>query len=176
MSGSETGEPSRDVVISDTSPLVHLARAELFSLLKAFYGRLLIPTAVWREAVEEGQGRVGEADVREAVGDGWIEVRSPTDAPFLQLLRGELDDGEAEGIALAAEVGAGLILLDETQARQRARSVGLRTTGTLGILVRAREEGHLDALRPVLDRLRRESFWISERLYRRALGGVGEKP
>ncbi|MEM1041748.1 MAG: DUF3368 domain-containing protein [Bacteroidota bacterium] len=131
---------------------------------------------MWREAVEEGQGRPGEAEVKKAPEDGWIQVQPPKDGPLLRLLGGELDDGEAEGIALAVEVGAGLLLLDETQARKRAGLVGLRVTGTLGLLVRARKEGRIDRLRPVLDRLRRESLWIGDRLYRRALEGVGEEP
>lgn len=87
-----------------------------------------------------------------------------------------LDAGEAEAVALAAEIGADRILLDETWARKSARGAGLLTTGTLGLLIRAREERQLEALGPVLDELRRESFWISDRLYRQALEGVGEGP
>jgi predicted nucleic acid-binding protein len=179
MPSSDAGAldaPTHSPVVSDTSPLVHLSRVGLFSLLEAFYGRLLIPPAVWREAVEEGRGRVGEAEVRAAVGAGWIDIRTPTDAPLLRLLKQELDDGEAEGIALASEVGADLIVVDEAPARKSARAAGLRVTGTLGILIRARSEGHLGELRPVLDRLRLESFRISDVLYRRALEGVGEEP
>lgn len=168
--------PARRGVVSDTSPLVHLARAGLFSLLKSFYGQLFIPPAVWREAVEEGGGRAGEAEVREAVASGWMSVRAPAEVPLLRLLRESLDAGEAEAVALAAEIEADRILLDETWARKSARGAGLLTTGTLGLLIRAREEGQLEALGPVLDELRRESFWISDRLYRQALEGVGEEP
>ncbi|MEP0548792.1 MAG: DUF3368 domain-containing protein [Rhodothermales bacterium] len=177
MPSSDAGAldaPTHSPVVSDTSPLVHLSRVGLFSLLETFYGRLLIPPAVWREAVEEGRGRVGEAEVRAAA--GWIDIRTPTDTPFLRLLKQELDDGEAEGIALASEVGADLIVVDEAPARKSARAAGLRVTGTLGILIRAKSEGYLDALRPVLDRLRLESFRISDVLYIRVLKGVGEEP
>ncbi len=163
------------LVVSDTSPLIHLSRIGQLALLRDLYRRVLIPAAVWRETVEEGQGRAGEAEVRAAAQSGWVEVRRVQSRPLVRVLTDGLDDGEAETIALAAEAAAVLVLLDETQAREKARSMGLPLTGTLGVLMRARRNGMLGSLRPVLDRLRQESFWIDERLYRKALEAVGER-
>ena len=162
------------VVVSDTSLLIHLSRVGRLELLRALYQQILIPPAVWRETVEEGQGRAGEAEVREAAQAGWIEVRPVANTLLVQLLKEGLDDGEAEAIALALEAAADLVLLDETQAREKAALVGLRLTGTIGVLIRAKREGLVDTLRPLLDQLRQKSFWISESLYRSALVAVGE--
>jgi predicted nucleic acid-binding protein len=89
------------LVISDSSTLIHLAVIGRLDLLKEFYGKITIPPAVWREVVEEGKGRAGAVEVEEARQAKWIEVMPPGDEPFLRLLRRDLNEGEAEVIALA---------------------------------------------------------------------------
>lgn len=162
------------MVVSNTSPLIHLASIDRFELLRTLYRQVLIPPAVWREVVEEGGGRAGEAETEEAVAAGWIEIRALEDERFVRLLKENLDDGEAEAIALAEEIEADLLLIDETQAREWAAQVGLPLTGTIGVLVRAKAEGKLETLRPLLSRLRHTSLWISDRLYKEVLRAVGE--
>ncbi len=91
------------------------------------------------------------------------------------MLRLELGEGEAEAIALALESQADLVLLDERRGRQRAVRLGLRVTGVLGVLVEAKCQHLLAAVRPVLDALRHDAgFWISDDLYRRVLDLAGE--
>lgn len=90
------------------------------------------------------------------------------------MLRQALDAGEADARALADQIGADLVLLDESAARRRARSLGLRKTGTVGVLLRAKRKGMIDELRPELDHLRATSFWIDEALYGRVLEAVNE--
>lgn len=127
--------------------------------------------------MEEGQGRLGAAEVQAARSDGWIEVRTATNELLLRSLKQELDDGEAEVISLAVELQASLVLLDETEARRVASLYALNKTGAIGVLIRACLEGKLEALRPELDKLRTEAgFWIEEKLYRQALAAVGEEP
>ena len=88
-----------------------------------------------------------------------------------------LDAGEAEAIALASEIGAGLLLMDESDGRAEARSLGLQVTGTLGVLLRARQVGMLPALKPVLDALiQKHSFRLSRSFYEQALRQVDEIP
>lgn len=165
------------MVICDSSSLIHLAGIGRLGLLRELYGKLIVPTAVWREVVEEGKGRLGVVEVQEARLAGWIEVRSATQELLLRSLKQELDDGEAEVISLAIELKASLILLDETEARRIASLYELNKTGAVGVLIRARLEGKIESLRTELDRLRTESgFWIEERLYRQALTAVGEEP
>ncbi len=161
------------MVLSDSSTLIHLAAIGHLSLLLQFFDHLVIPTAVWREIVQEGRGRPGQREVEEACAEGWIEVASASDHLLVMALKLELDEGEAELLALAVERQARLVLVDETEARRIAKSLGLETTGVVGLLIRAKGEGKINLLRPELDRLR-PGFRIDDRLYRRALEAAGE--
>lgn len=162
-------------VISNSSTLIHLAAIGRLSLLREFYGYVTIPPAVWQEVVEEGRGRAGAAEVQDACSAGWLTVAASKDMALLALLRRDLDGGEAEAIALAVEIGADLVLLDESDARQEAGRLGLAITGVVGILLRAKLEGKIASLRHELDRLRRDGhFWIDEGLYQRVIAEAAE--
>ena len=146
-----------------------------FKLLHDFYDTVLIPPAVWREVVEEAEGRPGAREVDEAVRQGWFEVVPVNDDALVRLLRRDLDDGEAEAIALAIEQPCDVILLDESEARNVAATFSLRKTGIIGLLLRAKQEGRITSLKAELDRVRDDAgFWIHDDLYRYALTRVGE--
>ena len=161
-------------VISDASTLIHLTAVGKLGLLRDFYGNVIVPTAVWREVVLEGEKRSGAVEVQQAHDSGWIEILEPSDQTLLRLLKQELHEGEAEAIALAIELGADLVLLDETEARNIAELYHLQKTGVVGLLIRAKLQGDITSLRQKLDQLREGGFWIGDNLYKRALKSVGE--
>lgn len=164
------------LVISDSSTLIHLAAIGRLTLLREFYEKITIPSAVWREVVEEGKGRAGAVDVEKACEAGWIEVALPEENPLLRLLKHELNEGEAEVIALAVGQQTDLVLLDESEARRIAKLFGLSKTGVVGILIRAKREGKVQSLQAELDKLWRQAgFWIEEALYHQALRSAGEE-
>ena len=102
-------------------------------------------------------------------------MRDVTALEIVQLLQVELEEGETEAIALAHQVGAEVVLLDERNARRAAKQLGLHVLGTIGILVWARRTGNITSLREALDALQtRAKFRISQQLYERALSEVGE--
>ena len=105
------------LVISDASTLIHLVNIGRLGLLRDFFGQLVVPPAVWKEVVDLGEGRSGAEEIRRAGSSGWMTVEAPSDNAFVRALSRELDDGEAEVIALAVERKADLILVDETEAR-----------------------------------------------------------
>lgn len=76
-----------------------------------------------------------------------------TNEPLSRLLKQTLDQGESEVIALAIELKADLTLLDERDGRKVAKSLGLKVTGILGVLLRAEQSGKLKSLQPVIDEL-----------------------
>jgi len=100
-----------------------------------------------------------------------VEIRDEHLKRILQLL---LDEGEAEAIALALEANASLLLLDDREARLQAKRLGLRVTGTLGILLRARKLGLIEGLREELNKLRETGFRISKSLEEEILKAAGE--
>ena len=161
--------------VSNSSPLIHLAAIERLNLLREFYEDVLIPPAVWREVVEEGEGRSGAREVSEAVNQGWLRIVTPADDKLVRLLQRDLDYGEAQAIALAVEETPDVIVLDESEARNLADTFSLRKTGVIGLLMRAKHEGRIASLKSELDRLRDEAgFWIHDDLYRQTLAAVGE--
>jgi predicted nucleic acid-binding protein len=164
------------VVVSDTSVLIHLARINRFELLRRLFSEITVPESVWRETVLEGEGQPGSSELREARRSDWARVVSVTETDTSQRLHQMLDTGEADALALASQIGADLILLDEAAARKQAEGLELRKTGTIGLLLRAKRDGLIDEVRPELEALRATSFWIDDPLYQRVLRAADESP
>jgi hypothetical protein len=159
-------------VVSDASILINLARIGELDLLRRLYGALMIPEAVWREVVIAGAGQPGAEEVRAA---SWIKTRDVVNEHLVRALRQDLDAGEAEAIALALEVEADLLLMDERLGRETAQHLGVRYMGLLGLLIVVKRKGLIRAVRPRLDMLRDEAnFRVSDALYARVLKDEGE--
>lgn len=157
-------------VISDSSTLIHLAAIGRLELLREFFRDITIPPAVWQEVVEEGKGRSGALEVKNALESGWIEIIAPANEDVVRLLKLDLNEGEAETIALALQLDASLVLLDQADARRAAEVFQLQKTGVVGILIRAKLQGKIADLRSELDQLRTVGgFWIDDELYHHAL-------
>ena len=160
------------VVVCNTSPIVALARAGMLDLLHAVHGKMVVPEAVFHEITVAGAGEPGASEVAAAP---WIKRRLVLNLSLVNALSLELDAGEAEAIALAVECRADLILLDERMGRHAAQRMGLTVTGTLGILIAAKDRGLLVSVRPMLDALRADAgFWIGDALYGAVLAAVDE--
>ena len=92
----------------------------------------------------------------------------------MTVLQSELDQGESEAIALAIEKSANLILLDDAEAKEKARLYHLKITAILGILLRAKKEDKLQSFGDMIEQLLATGFWIDAALKRRLLAEVGE--
>jgi predicted nucleic acid-binding protein len=161
--------------ICDSSTLIHLARIARLHLLQEIHKKILVAPAVWREVVEEGREWPGSSEVEEGKRLGWIEVVAPANYPLINFLRKDLHDGESETIVLAVELNPDIVFLDESEARKIARVYGLKISGVIGILIRAKREGRISSLQEELDRLRIDcGFWIGDEIYRKALRASGE--
>lgn len=139
--------------VSNFSVLIALSTIGQLSLLnQRFPDGIIVPQAVWREVVETGRDRLG---AQEVVSVSWVTVCEVTNKPLVSLLRLELDEGEAEAIALSCEQSAEPILLDEKNARRIAQRLGLEVLGTVGILIWAKRTDLIPNLREQLDVLQR---------------------
>lgn len=162
------------VVVSDSSPLISLAAVKQLSLLADVFGPIMVPDTVWEEVTARGARRPGAAEV---AGADWIKRHAVAESSVGTLLKQELDAGEAAALALALQQEADVVLLDERRARKRATDLGLAVVGTLGVLLAAKRQGYLQALRLMLDGLRYEvGMWLSDMLYREILIQAGEAP
>jgi predicted nucleic acid-binding protein len=93
----------------------------------------------------------------------WIQIL-PLGSPALVPLVTDLGRGEAETIGLGLEHPGSLLILDDALARRIARLNELKFTGTLGVVVKAKQQGMLDAVRPVVTTMREAGFWLSDEL------------
>lgn len=160
------------IAVSDATPLIGLATIGRFGLLRRLFGQIYIPAAVYSEVVVAGR-EIGGAK-REVSAATWINHVSVTDQLAVEVLLDQLDRGEAETIVLAKELRADWVLIDERKGRRKATELGLQMVGTVGLLVRAKQLGWLEVLRPELERLRTEGFSLSQRVVDGVLQQVGE--
>lgn len=160
------------IVVSNTSPITNLHAIGELRLLKQLYGQIYIPPAVQSE-LQIGVLRGDHPDL-EAEWD-WIVVQSATQGALLETLLTQLHSGEAEAIALARELSADLLLIDERVGRRIAVQYGLRVAGVLGVLLDAKAVGYIAAVSPYLERLKSQAgFWVSASLYEETLRLAGE--
>lgn len=160
------------IVVSNSSPLIALSIADSLDLLRALYVTIHIPEAVYHEVVIRGAGLPGATAIANTP---WI-VQQPiaNQQNLAQLLSAGLDKGESEAIVLASELSAGLLILDESHARAVARQRGLQVTGTIGVLIAAKNVGMVAAIKPLLAQLSAGGFYISPQIIVHALQLAGE--
>lgn len=159
------------IVVSNATPLIGLAKIGQLSLLRDLFETVFIAQAVYEEVVLHGSNRPGAAELRQAT---WIQVRQVVDRTRVDYLRSDLDFGEAETLVLANELSADWVLMDEAKGRLAAELLGLPMIGTLGLLLLGKSMGKVTAVRPLLDTLRANKFYISDRMYRSILAEADE--
>jgi uncharacterized protein len=160
------------IIVSDTSPINNLAAIDQLHLLHQLYGTVLIPEAVYRELTDPSFPVAGSTEVQTF---DWIQTRAVRDRRIVEALSNELDVGEAEAIALAVEIQADRVLIDERRGRLVAARFNLRYTGILGILVEAKSQDLIVEIKPLLDALVNQAkFWVAKPLYDSVLQLVGE--
>lgn len=158
------------IVVSDTSPVVNLAGIGQLALLPALFGEVILPPGVFDEIVVRGKGKPGEAEIASAT---WVQVRACTDASLLAKFS-HLDPGEAEAIALAIELDAHQLLIDEKAGRQAAIDENIQVIGVLGILLQAKTMGLITNILPHLNALIQFGFHVDAALYARVRTTAGE--
>jgi hypothetical protein len=161
------------LVISDTSPLSCLIKTGKLDLLQQLYKQLVILFSVYRETLDMKSFGYDVSGFEKAP---WIEVMQAHHYERYKNQLSNLDAGEAEAIALALEIKADLILIDERLGAATAIKMGLNVTGTLGIVVDAKERGIIKSGKELIDELRTKGgLWISAHLYNSVLDLLNEK-
>ena len=162
------------LVASNTSPISNLAVIGRLSLLRSQFREIWIPGAV-RSELDQLSHPAALKEIQQALQDGWIKPQALREDHVARLLAVALDPGEAEAIALALELSADLILLDERDGRSAAERAGLRITGVLGVLLRAKNDGQIPLIKPEIEALRAQArFFLSARLQEKILALAGE--
>lgn len=144
--------------VVDSACLIGLERIGRLDLLLALLEPIFVPSAVSHE--------FGSAPA-------WMKVERPVDTGMVAALRLLVDPGESEAIVLAYEKGL-RIILDDLKAREVAKRLGVPVTGTVGLLLKAKQEGVIPAVRPLLEALEVHHFRIGDSLRAEALRLAGE--
>jgi predicted nucleic acid-binding protein len=110
-----------------------------------------------------------------AEAEGWLIRTDAQEDRVLAMLRDEVDAGEAEAIRLAIDRLEAVVLLDDTAARAIAKRLGLKVTGTLGILLRAKQLGFVTRLQPLIEQMRADGrFYIAPAIVAQVLAAAEE--
>ena len=162
-------------VVSDSSPLIALARIDCLIGLHRLYGSILIPAEVHSEVVLSGEGMPGASEVERAP---WIEVHAPLDAEDLakSMRQTGLGAGEVSAVLVAHETAADLLLIDKRRTRRHANIQGLEVIGCIGILETMHRRGHLDDLHEAYARLIEAGFRIEKRALSESLARLNLSP
>lgn len=139
------------IIIADTSCLISLHNAGILQILEELFSEVYITSAV--------QSEFGQPL------PNWIKLKNPISSAQLVSLYTQLDKGEATALALALQEENAVIIIDELKGRNIARNLGVRTTGTIGVLILAKEKGILVELMKTIDTLVKNGFRISKKLY-----------
>ncbi|MGH9762902.1 MAG: DUF3368 domain-containing protein [Blastocatellia bacterium] len=148
----------KEPIVADTTCLIGLERINHLDILPGLFEPIFIPPEVDREF---------------GVALPWLTVHTPSNVALIATLKLLVDDGESEAIALANEVGW-RILLDDSRARSVSRNLNVPVIGTVGVLVKAKEMGIVQLLRPILVDLEAGGFYIGTALMEEALRLAGE--
>lgn len=156
-------------VVLNNTPLVALWSINRWELLHDLFGEVHVPPAVEAEflATETGSRRKALSQA------AWIQVTAVDNPRHVRSFVG-LDQGEAETLALAIEQDARLVIIDEIKGRRFAHRLGLPLTGTMGVLLLAKENGLVNKIAPLIDQLQESGFYITPELVSMVLSLAGE--
>jgi predicted nucleic acid-binding protein len=152
------------VAVADTSPVNYLILIQEINILQKLYEKVALPPAVYAELLHPSADRKVRAWI--AHPPPWMEVRA-TERKIVELSE-TLDPGERDAIALAGELGADALIIDDRQGRVAAAQRGIPVIGTLGVLRVAASNGLVD-LRSAVERLRSTNFYVAPEVLERLL-------
>ncbi len=162
------------IVVSDTTPVISLMKANQLELLEKLYGNVLIPEAVYRE-LTENPVYAEEANIIKTLKFlKMVPVKNTKSVNVLRSISG-LDAGESEALIMYDEQKADLLLMDEHKGRSVAKQLNVRYIGTVGILMLAFDNGYIQPaeVKQCLDAMLLSGIRIDKKLYHIVMEHVG---
>jgi len=156
-------------VVSNTTPLLSFIKLNRLDILKKVYKEIFIPEAVYHE-LEKGKDKY----YRNISDESWIKIVKVKNKSLIKQLEKDLDKGEAEAIALSIEISADLLLIDEKLGRKKAQEKGIKITGTIGVLLKAKKRGIVKEVRPLIYELIEKGNYYKESFVKLVLKHAGE--
>ncbi len=148
------------VIISDTSCLILLDKIGELKLLNKLFGQIIVTQEIANEFKKELPD--------------WFTIEEPANKTYQKILEASLDKGEASAIAFAIEQVDCLLIIDDYKGRNYAEQLGIKITGTLGVIIDAKLSGHIESVRPMLDKIKKTDFRLTEELEKRTIEKASE--
>lgn len=143
------------LIIADTSCFIILSKIDELELLQNIYVQIVTTSDI---AIEFGE-----------VLPDWVIIKNVSNKNYQDILELQLDKGESSAIALAMEIENCTIILDDYKARKVAQKLNISITGTIGIIVKAKQLGIIKSVQPILEKIRNSNFRLSKELENQAL-------
>ena len=147
-------------IISDASCIILLNKIDEIELLNKLFGTIFTT----QEVAEEYGKPLPD----------WILIKKPKNLEYQQLISATLDKGEASAIALALEFDNPLLIIDDLKGRRFAEKIELKITGTLGVIIDAKQSGIISSVKLLLEKIKKTNFRITEDLVKEVLKQSGE--
>ena len=149
------------MIVSNTSPLIALAKADALPLLKMLFGEVKIPSAVQRELLAKSGVEANRLDA--ALADFVTVVACPHTPVEVEEATKHIGAGEQQAIILAHALGA-VLLMDERIGRKVARDLHVSVTGVVGVVIKASQAGLIPQALPLITQMRRNGYWLADGL------------
>lgn len=161
-------------VVSDATPIISLLKINQIHILKKIFNEVVVPDAVYKE-ITSNKGKFCN-EFKLFTECDFIKRRTVKNQLAVKVLRSQagLDTGESESIALVSEFENSVLIIDELKGRKVALEMGIRITGTLGILLKAKKMGVINKLKPLLNDMMKNNIRISDNLYNSILSEANE--
>ena len=158
-------------VIVNSTPIILLSNISQLELLKQIYGEITIPQAVYDEVTEKPDSACQNLKNH----FDWIKIETIKNPLQKKMYQAKLHDGEVEVMILAQEEPkADLVILDDNTAKKTARFLELTVTGTLGILIKAKQLKLIEKIKTLMDALISNGFFVAQNVYNMVLEQAGE--
>ena len=161
----------KPIIVADTGPLIALAKLHHLDLLPAIFDAVYVPQTVYDEATQDNYRN--DADTIDKFIQSYTTVCQTINNPFSQNISTILDAGETQALALAKQLDCG-VLMDERKGRQIANHYQIHAIGTLGVLLQAKKQGKIKAIKPLISELQNVGYRLSPKLIEYALTKASE--
>ena len=153
-------QDNSDIIISDTSCLIILDKIDELELLMEVGRKIFVTPIILKE--------FGKSLPE------WISVLSSKNSNYQQILEMDLDEGEASAIALSIDMENTILILDDLKGRKIAEKLNLRYSGTFGLIIKAKQLGAINKVKPILDKIKSTNFRFNEKLFEIVMEQAGE--
>lgn len=163
----------KEIIVSDASPLIALAKLNHLELLFAIFSEIHIPNTVYLEATQDRHRQDSQIIHNFIEGQASVIIHEDQVNNDYQAFKNILDEGESQALALATQLSCG-ILIDERLGRIIAKQEGIHVVGIMGVLLQAKSMKKITAVKPLIDKLQQENYRLSDRLIDFVLNKAGE--